>query len=56
MYAKKHKIYFDESGVPFVTLAQKNMDCHHGVDRQINAKQKRKALKNRKKVYTILHT
>ena len=50
MYAKKHKVYFDADGVPYVTLAQKTMDCHHGVDRQVNAKQKRKELKTERKV------
>ena len=50
MYAKNHKVYFDADGVPHVTLAQKTMDCHHGVDRQVNAKLKRKELKTERKV------
>ena len=43
-------MYFDADGVPYVTLAQKTMDCHHGVDRQVNAKQKRRELKTERKV------
>ena len=50
MYAKKHEVYFDADGVPYVTLAQKAMDCHHGVDRQVKAKQKRRELKTERKV------
>ena len=50
MYAKKHKVYFDADGVPNVTLAQKTMDYHQEVDRQVNAKQKRKVLKTERKV------
>ena len=50
MHAKKHKVYLDADRVPYVTLAQKAMDCHHGVDRQVNAKQKRKELKTERKV------
>ena len=49
MYAKKHKVYFDADGVPYVTLAQKTMDCH-GIGRQVNAKQKRKELKTERKI------
>ena len=51
MYAKKHKVYFNDDGIPFIILAQKFMDCHHGVDRQIAAKEKRKQIRNTKKVY-----
>ena len=50
MYAKNHKVYFDADGVPHVTLAQKTMDCHHGVDRQVNANLKRKELQTERKV------
>ena len=50
MHAKKHKVYLDADRVPYVTLAQKAMDCHHGVDRQVTAKQKRKELKTERKV------
>ena len=49
IYAKTHKVYFDNQGVPFITLAQKNMDCQHGVDRQLVAKEKRKKYKSNQK-------
>ena len=39
-------VYFDN----YLTPAQKPVNCHHGVDRQVNAKQKRKELKNERKV------
>lgn len=50
MQAKKHKEYFDADDVPYVTLAQKTMDCLHKVDRQVKVKQKRKELKTERKV------
>ena len=45
-------IYVHESVamIPFITLAQKNMDCHHGVDIQLVAKEKRKKYKSNEKV------
>ena len=27
MYAKKQRMYFSEESVPYITLAQKTMDC-----------------------------
>lgn len=45
MSVKKHKAYFDADDVSYIILAQKTMVCHHGVDRQVNAKQKLKTLK-----------
>ena len=54
MYAKTHRVYFDNQGVPFIILAQKNMDCHHGVDRQLVAKEKRKKYKSNQKVLKLL--
>ena len=53
MYAKKHKVHFDDDGVPYVTVAQKTIDCHHRVDRQVNAKQKRKELKLNERYETL---
>ena len=50
MLAKKHKEHFDADGVPYVTLAQKTMDCLHKVDCQVNVKQKQKELKTERKV------
>ena len=43
MYAKKCKVYFSDKGLPYEKKpdAQKTMSCHHGVDRQFPAKQKR---------------
>ena len=54
MYAKTHRVYFDNQGVPFIILAQKNMDCHHGVDRQLVAKEKHKKYKSNQKVLKLL--
>lgn len=56
MYAKTHRVYFDKPRVPFITLAQKNMDCYHGVDRQLVAKEKRKKYKSNQKVLRLLKT
>ena len=43
MYAKKCNMYFSDKGLPYEKkpYAQKAMSCHHGVDRQLAAKQKR---------------
>lgn len=43
MYAKKCNMYFSDKGLPYEKkpYAQKAMSCHHGVDRQFAAKQKR---------------
>ena len=40
--------------VPFITPAQRNMDCHHGEDRQLVAKEKREKHKSNQKVLNLL--
>ena len=44
MFVKTHGVYFDNQGLPFITLAQRNMHCHHEVDSQLAAKEKRKKI------------
>ena len=53
MYAKKCKVYFSDEGLAYITLAQKTINCHHGVERQVAAKQKMKELKTELKVKYI---
>ena len=38
------------SGVPFVVLSFKTLDCHHGVDRNTTVKKRYKENKDKKKV------
>ena len=53
MYVKTHGVYFDNQGVPFIT--QKNIDCHHGVDRQLVAKESVKKIKATKGIKVVEH-
>ena len=53
MYVKTYRVYFHNHGVPFITLAQKKMNCHHGVDRQLVAKEKRQKYKSNQKVLKL---
>lgn len=60
---KKHKILFEDvktkelqqqisfTGVPFVILGKKSLDCTHGVDHGISKKKKRADEKSIKKVF-----
>ena len=55
VYAKKHKVYWESSsvsfsGIPFMIVAQKILDCHHGIDRNENFKKKYKETKEIKSV------
>ena len=50
LYAKKHKVIWESegipySGVPFMIVSSKTMDCHHGHDRNANAKVRHKNIK-----------
>ena len=56
MYVKIHEVYFDNQGVPFVTLAKENMDCHHEVDRQIVDKENLKKYKSNQQVLKFSKT
>ena len=59
---KGHKIIFEDvksdqqgqqlkfTGVPFVVLGSKNLDCMHGTDHAISRKKKAKAKKMEEKV------
>ena len=53
MYVKTYRVYFHNQGVPLMTLAQKKMDFHHGVDRQLVAKEKRQKYKSNQKVLKL---
>ena len=53
MYVKTYRVYFHNHGVPFITLAQKKMNCHHEVDRQLVAKEKRQKYKSNQKVLKL---
>ena len=56
--SKKHKLFWstdeiDYSGIPFMILSQKVLDCSHGADRKIVVKEKKALEKNQQKVRLI---
>jgi len=49
VYAKNHKILWQEDGTPYVILAHQTLLCHHGPDRNVNIKKKYKEEKQKKR-------
>ena len=56
MYVEIHGVYFDNQRVPFITLAKKNIDCHHEVDRQLVDKENLKKYKSNQQVLKFFKT
>jgi len=60
-----HKILFEDiqregthpqikfTGIPFLILGKKDLDCSHGIDRDISTKKKRKEKKIQEVLYII---
>ena len=58
MYAKKHKIYWNDDvlkfdGIPFIIVGQKTLDCHYGKDRSGMSNKKIRDKKKETKVSFI---
>ncbi|XP_057305545.1 uncharacterized protein LOC130643047 [Hydractinia symbiolongicarpus] len=44
LHEKAHKIYWDVTGVPYMVLGRRYLDCHYGKDRQKLKKEKLKKI------------
>ena len=59
IYAKKHKVLWDinginYTGIPFMVLSQKSLDCAHGIDRKAELKKKKRTKKDTENVRCLI--